>query len=491
MSSKLIYRDVAVGAAEDAAVTVSGATAKSAPGKLPEGVSTPPLAMPERNFWLLDGARQVYTTQAVALLSSAVSGADCTFSTPPVIRVDFDESYTTLGITLRFSPETLDWCSDVTITWYQGTTQLMQKDFAPTGPEYFCEQTVAAFNRVDIALNATSMPYRRARVEQVVFGVIREFAAAELGSVSIKQEADPISAKVPASYLDWQLKSDSGTEYVFQRKQPVEAYHNDKLLGVFYVDEIPERTGEGDYSVECQDAIGVLDNYEWPGKMYNTATAFSSVVADILGGAFEADISAALAAQTVKGYIPAGTAREALQQAAFAVGAVVDTSGTDKIKFFAPSYTDPTDIPDRDVYTGGSVKQSAVVTSVVVTYHTYAQGSGTSGDDVVTVGGTKYVHTTGTVTVSNPNVTASDKKNVKTVTDATLVNADNAQAVAQRVYNYWARRSTVSAKIVWEDRGIMEYVTVPTSWGKDMTGSIISAKITLSNLTAANVEVLV
>ena len=63
--------------------------------------------------------------------------------------------------------------------------------------------------------------------------------------------------------------------------------------------------------------------------------------------------------------------------------------------------------------------------------------------------------------------------------------------MAQRVYDYWMRRKTVSAKIVWEGRGIMEYVTIPTPWGKDMTGSLTSAKITLSNLTAADVEVLV
>lgn len=491
MSSKLIYRDIAVGAAEDAEITTTGASGLSTPASLPEGISTPPLALPERNFWVLDGAREIYTDQGMAFLSTELSEADGSFGTPPTIRVDFDENYTTLGLTLRFSPLTDDWCSSVTITWYQGDTQLAQKAFQPDATEYFCEQTVEAFNRVDISLDATSMPYRRARVERIVFGVVREFTAGEIGSITIKQEADPISAKVAINYLDWQLRSDDSTEYIFQLKQPVEAYHNDKLVGVFYVDEIPERTGEGDWAVECQDALGVLDNYEWPGKMYTTATAFSAVVAEIIGGAFEVTIDEALTAQTVKGYIPAGTAREALQQAAFAAGAVVDTSGTDKIKFFAPSYANPADIPDRDVFIGGSVKQSAIVTSVVVTYHTYTAGSGASGDDVVTVGGTKYVHTTGTVTINNPNVTASDKKNVKTVTEATLVNADNAQAVAQRVYDYWMRRKTVSAKIVWEDRDIMEYVTIHTPWGKDMTGSLTSAKITLSNLTAADVEVLV
>ena len=148
-------------------------------------------------------------------------------------------------------------------------------------------------------------------------------------------------------------------------------------------------------------------------------------------------------------------------------------------------------MPDRDVFEGGSVKQEAIVTAVIVTYHTYTQGTGNSGDEVITVNGVKYVHTTGTVRIDNPNVTASDKQNIKTVQDATLVNASNAQTVAKRVYDYWMRRKTVETSIVWEDQNMLDYITVPTPWGQDMTGSLTSAKITLSNLTTAEIEVMV
>lgn len=491
MSSKLIYRDVAVGAEADAEITATEYSSMGDPAKAASGVSTPPLAVLELNGWGLDGARKIYDKQPMAFVSTELSGLDRAFKIPPTIRVDFDNNYTTLGLTVRFARAANEWCSTVTVTWYRDGEQLAQETFYPDRPEYYCEHTVEAYDRVDIALEETAMPYQRARVEQIQFGSVREFTAGELGSVTIQQEVDPISATVSANYLDWELRSTDDTEYIFQLKQPVEVCHNDELLGVFYVDSIPERTDAGIYSVECQDAVGALDSYDWPGKMYTEDTAFAAIIGDIVDGAFDVDIDEALTAKTLRGLIPEGTRREALQQAAFAAGAVVDTSRTHKIRFFAPSYTDPTVIPKRDVVTGGSVKQSAIVTSVVVTYHTYTQGAGSSGDDVVTVGGVKYVHTTGTVTVNNPNVTASDKQNVKTVTDATLVNSSNANEVAQRVYDYWMRRKTVSTKIVLDDERMMDYVTVPTPWEQDMTGSIISAKITLSNLTAADIEVLV
>lgn len=491
MSSKLIYRDVAVGAAEDAAVTASGAHSMSDVSLLPSGVNTPPLCIVEHNFWRLNGTHMVYDGQAIAFLSSAVSDENCEFSETPKIRVDFDNNYTTLGISLKFSPDTGDYCNQVTIAWYQNETQLASQVFTPDSANYFCEKMVSAFNRVDISMDKTSLPLRRARLDQVVFGIIREFQGNEIGSVTIRQDVDPISNELSINYLDWDLRSNSDTEYIFQLKQPVEAYHNNKLIGVFYVDKIPERTGVGDYSVECQDALGVLDNYEWAGKMYTADTAFSSVVNEIVGKAFEVDIETALASATIKGYIPDGTRREALQQAAFIVGAAVDTSKTNKIRFFVPQYENPTTVPNRDVFEGGSVKQDAIVTAVIITYHTYTQGSGSSGDEVITVNDVKYVHTTGTVRIDNPNVTASDKQNIKTLQDATLVNASNAQAVAQRVYNYWMRRKTVETSIVWEGQNMLDYITVPTPWGQDMTGNLTSAKITLSNMTAAEIEVMV
>ena len=132
------------------------------------------------------------------------------------------------------------------------------------------------------------------------------------------------------------------------------------------------------------------------------------------------------------------------------------------------------------------------MTAVTVTYHTYTEGAGASGDDIVTVAGTKYVHTTGTITIGNPNVTPSDIQNVKTVTDATLVHAGNAQSVAQRVYDYWMRRKTLNSRMVWaDDDSLMQRVTMPTPWGEDLTGHLTAATLTLSNLIVADAEVLI
>jgi hypothetical protein len=333
MSSKIIYKDVAVGADTDAAVSSSSADAKSELSLLPFGVETIDFATLELNKWGGSGTKKIYNGQDIAFVSTAMSGADCTFEVPPSMAIEFDNNYTTLGVFLRFATNTMDYATGVTLTWYQGETQLDQMTFYPDGVSYYCENTVTAYNKLVISFNATNLPGRYARLEQILFGIVREFRGNELGSVEILQEVNLISAEISINTLDWKLKSRSGVEFIFQLKQPVMAYNGSTLIGVFYIDDKAKRTAENIYEIPCCDAIGVLDGYEFEAVMYSDKNAVEALE-EIVDGAFELDIDASFASATLTGLNPAGTRRTALQQVAFAIGAVIDTSGSEKIRVY-------------------------------------------------------------------------------------------------------------------------------------------------------------
>ena len=57
MSVKIVYLDIAAGAAEDAVVTTESAQAFSTPNLLPLEGEYPPLSSLEPNCWVLDGSR--------------------------------------------------------------------------------------------------------------------------------------------------------------------------------------------------------------------------------------------------------------------------------------------------------------------------------------------------------------------------------------------------------------------------------------------------
>ncbi len=488
MSAKLIYKDVAPGADTDATVSSSIAQSFCNPALLPLDAEMPKIATLEPNMWLLSGDYEILNGQSIPFWSTAMSDESGNFVVAPSYEVNFDNQYTTLGIYLRFSPSTEDYCTLVKIEWFQGETLLSTKDFTPTGFSYFCANTVTAFNKVVIYFNATSKPYRYARTDQILFGLVREFLADEYSSIKILQEVDLISEAMAINTMQWSLTSKEDIEFVFQLKQPIEAYNGNNLVGVFYITDGVKKLSARKYEIPCQDAIGVLDGNDFSATIYDGYSAVA-LINDIVGIDFEVEIDNSFSATAVTGYIPDCTKREALQQVLFAIGALGDTSGSKKIRVYPLPSSSVTDIPDSRQYRGGDVETDSIVTAVKVTAHTYTAGSGSSGDDVISVNGTKYVHTTAVNSITNPNVTATDKQNIIPITEATLVSSSNVAAVAQRVYDYYMRRDTLNTRIVVDDEKPGDYASISSPWDTTIIGNIISMSLFLSNTTAADIKI--
>lgn len=472
----VLYKDIAPGAEEDAAVSVSAAMAETSPALLPFGVSPPPIATLERNYWLLDGTYQLIDDQRLAFWSEELSGEDRSFSSPPVITVTFDQQYSSTGITLEFDTATGEYCDRVNIKWYQGDTLKADVEFAPNASRYYCKQSVTSYNKVVVTLNRTALPGRRARLNRILFGVLRDFGMTEIRKASITNEMDLLASELPISVLSWTLDSREDVDFMFQLKQPVEVRNGDSLIGVYYIDG-SKRIGSGLYDIECYDAFGVLDEIPFAGGVYTDKSA-KELMEEILGGDFELECEVEDTALT--GAILPGTKRDAIQQVLFAWGACASTDARESILVFVSGDV-PTEIGTDRTFLGASVETSAIVTKVVVTAHSYAQSSGGG----VEIGGVKYEDTKTTYTVDNPDVTASDKQSVIEVSDATLVSPAIGQAVAQRVYDYYARRNTHTAKIVWEGDRLGDCATLPNAWGSTNTGNIVRMEIKLSNTVVA------
>mgnify|MGYP007055278012 FL=1 len=80
--TRVIYKDIAPGAAEDATVTASGGTGSI--NKIPFGVDTGKIITLERSRWLLDGSfDSYYGNDKVAFWSMALSDEAGALSSPP------------------------------------------------------------------------------------------------------------------------------------------------------------------------------------------------------------------------------------------------------------------------------------------------------------------------------------------------------------------------------------------------------------------------
>jgi len=484
MSSKLVYKDIAVGSDRDAEVATSDAKEFSDVSLLPYGEVIPPIITCEHNMVVLDGSYRIHRNQNIPFISMAMSGDDCNFSIPPQIRIAFDEQYTSLGITLEFSPETGDFCTSVSIWWYRAGALLDTQTFAPTATTYFCANTVETYDEVLIAFNSTNLPRRFARVGTILFGIIREFLADEMKALEILQQISLISAEMPTSTLNWTLRSKNDIEFIFQKKQPMSVFNNGDLVGVYYI-TASTRLSPRLYEVECEDAIGVLAKSNFPEAVYMDKNA-GELITEIVNGNFVLKIDEGIAAATVTGYIPNLSRRDALLHVCFALGAIAITAGNTGI-YIKPLPDEPKSIPDRRLYAGSpAVRTDDIVTEVRVTAHTYTPGS--SGSDVIVVNGVSYVHTTAVTIITNPNVIATDMPNVIEYNDATLVNPSNVAEVAQRVFDYHIRPE-YSARIVLGSETPGDLVSASTPFGTTIAGNIEEMMLSVSNTTAAEISV--
>ena len=266
MSVKIIYKDVPTGADKDAAITTTPQTGFSSPSALPFGVDTGAIITTELNNWGLNHDIKARGTQPFAFWSENISNSECTFDYSPQIVIDFDEKYTATGLSFRFSPSTNDYCKQITAIWYQDGTEKVRGTYYPTSPVFVLEELVEGFNRVILVFDKTSLPNRRAKLEYIGIGVIREFGGTELTNINIINEIDLISSSIPINVLDASFHSNTDADLLFQKKQPVEAYNNNELIGYYYVEK-GERTSSQNYTINCQSAIGVLDLNEYNGGM--------------------------------------------------------------------------------------------------------------------------------------------------------------------------------------------------------------------------------
>lgn len=483
MSVRIVYKDVALGADQDAVMSAIGQASGSALSLLPFGAENEaPYATLEQNMWLLNGKKKLYDGGAFSFWSEELSGADCRFASTPEIVATMDQQYNSLGIFLNFG--SINYCAEIEILWYQGATLLAQETYYPTEREFFAERRVQSYNKVVVRFIRTSLPYQRARLDFISFGITRTFKRDELRSVNLIQQISLISKELQENVLDWQLNSASVVDYLFQLKQPVSAYDGEELLGVFYV-KSSKRQSARVYDISCTDAVGVLNEEEFPDAYYSGKNALE--LAREICGDFNVEMEAALQNKTVNGVIVKKTRRAALQQLCFAIGAVADTSGSEGIRIFTPSRTNAKAIPANRVRVGGSVQKSDVVTAVQLTSHNYS----TSGSGAYTeIGGVKYYDITTVHTKANPDVTASDKQNVISIADATLVSSANAQEVLQRMFDYYMLRDTHSVSFRLEGERVGDFVATPTNWGDMVTGNLTRASITLSGIAVAAAEVL-
>lgn len=502
----------------------------------------PRLSTLERNHWELDGTFEIFPDNMsivfTGVWSTTQSDDNGAFASPPVLTVTFSEAHTSGGLTLIFAESTEDWSSDLTIQWFdQDGASLGTQSYQPDSARYFCPNQIENFYKIQITFNKTNKPHRFLKLTGIRYGVMLELDSSKLISCTVLEEVNPISSEVSVNTLNLSFHTEegefdlldlTGAYVLFQQRQKADVtgwIDGVKMnMGSFYL-ETPSTTNNI-VTVDCIDLVGTMDDTDYLGGYWPNGIAAGELIEDIMQSAgIESDmytVDSSLSNVTVRGYLAIQSHREALQQVAFAIGALVDCCRSEQIKIHPASTGTPKTIPISRKVVGHSQTQDALVTGVEVYTHNYALGD-TAGElfketrqpgdyliqfsspsaelsasgATITESGVNYarIHVTnaGEVTISGQtyedtqslagsvymeNLPANAKPNIKTVTDCTL--DSNAQSLAQRVYDYYQCRIEDSGEIILADEQAGDRVAVQNADGKTLVGTAEQISIDLT-----------
>lgn len=505
---KIVYDDIALGAKEDSSISSSDKKDFVVLENLKEVVEYPNYAMCLPRYSKLDGhyinTPDPDTFEHMGYVSRSVSDSSGRFANPPTLDFRFTKNFSSVGISLEFNNYSEDYCSKVNIKWYSDNTLLKEQDYDPDSYKYFCYGVVDFYNRVVITFLETNKPFRNVFLTEITWGLIRIFKDDEIESIDCLAEIDGTSKEISVNTMEYSVRDKMGYDFEFQKKQKQTLYFDEAILGIFYLKD-GKQLSRTVYSMETHDAIGVLDGTEFMGGVYNQVKAKELLGLIMQGEGIPYFIDTALENKLISGYLPICSKRTALQQLAFAIGAIVDTSYDRNLYLYPMRTTDIMQIRQEELFTKLSFSHSDVITGVKLTVHEYIKSNEAmelfkgylvgntkiefsepmhsltiqggviieQGDNYARINGTgvqvvlsgnKYIHNTFSISKDNERITHN--KNVAEIKEATLVTKENMQEVLNRCYDDCMKNESISCRLVVDNHELGDLVELDTFKGK-------------------------
>jgi hypothetical protein len=187
----------------------------------------------ELNRWALDGKSLLVPTGEDVqdgFISSLMSDAEGNFTTPPVITREFSLKHIFPGLTLTFDTRQQEWPLEVTADFYLNGEVVDTQTVSITSVQTTITTAATEIDKVTITFDRC-LPYRRPRLENVLYGLNVQFVNKDIVSTQQKHDVDPLSRRLPTetmqfTILDYEHKYDpdnpAGIYAYVDKNSPIE-----------------------------------------------------------------------------------------------------------------------------------------------------------------------------------------------------------------------------------------------------------------------------
>lgn len=458
----------------------------------------------EWNGFPLDGSMNLSDEQGQWLTYpyvSTLTDGRGQFANTHAINIEFSKPHTSNGITFLFDGMVPD---SILIYWYgENGTQINWKTFYPDSQHYPCENNVRDFKKLQIIFTSTT-PYARVKLANIEYGINILADGDMLREGTITEEVDPVSAEISINTLGFTIYDRmeefnpldfKGKYFGLQEGQKVyvtETVDGKPMkMGTYYI-QTWESNNEHEITFQCIDLIGQINKTVFKkSRMYMDERA-GTVIDEIMASAGVTDylIEEELKNVLINGYIAVCTHRDAIQQVAFAIRAVVECDRNGRIRFYRIENVASGKISSERLFMdGGKIKVKDLICGIDVMTHAYTVsqeqekvfegilpkgkseilfGSPVTGitldygeivesginyavvsmaaEGNVTVSGYKYQDNTAIYHISS----GDGEENTAKVQDATLISKYNVHLLAEHLLKYYALRKEAEQEYIME-----------------------------------------
>ncbi len=365
------------------------------------------IATLEKGFWKLDGTYmnlgyKDISNEEIGFVSDVISNDTGVFENPPIIVFDFTTTHSSIGLTLFFDDLTQNYAKKMRIKYYNNNTLISNEIIENNKVRCIYANKVENYNKIEIEFLESSLPHRRIRFLDIIFGIIQIYEDEQIVNCNLTREFNPFSENIPSHELSFEIDNLS-KEFNLINPSGVYAYLQKRQLvtirmGVVLENKTTEFVEMGKYylsewetknliaTLKAKDSLSFSEEKSYSNSTSQTKTLKEFAI-EILeyAGITEYVLDDSLSEITVTTTIPETIIKELLRQIALAGNCVIFVDKSDRIHIEKLNSITSNSITLANMYDVPNIALDELINRIKVGYFV----DGTSTDLVVSSGETE------------------------------------------------------------------------------------------------------
>ncbi|GKV55967.1 hypothetical protein NCCP2222_19140 [Sporosarcina sp. NCCP-2222] len=170
----------------------------------------------EKDYFRLDGSFRIPPRpdegpDELGWWSGELSDAEGVFTEPQTLTLSFTDHHDSMGLTIHFDALSREYAVDFDIDVYGLADALIasEKVRGNTGASYIWVKGLDAYKKIVITIRKWVKPFRRARILEVDFGVVKVYEGDKLVQLNLIEQMNVVGDTLPANELRFTIDNSS------------------------------------------------------------------------------------------------------------------------------------------------------------------------------------------------------------------------------------------------------------------------------------------